>query len=729
MKFTKHIYMMVLLAILCGNLYAANVNYIGPEGGDFFTATNWSTGALPGTDDVIVIDNAAELVFDNAASEFEIAGLNVGNVQAVSNNLHRFKMNAGLLYVLGGGITMTVGSPNGYNAHGAMTMNGGEIDTYHLTIGDLANGVLYMNGGTICSMWSVSLAGNSSGAHGYGGTMFLDGGTVNTDRLFIYDSGSIVISDGVLEVGRGTAVKDTMLGYIKKGLIAPAAGYKLVTSDWHWGTGLRVSAEKIEPAVMFTPGYGFTSSDRIVSTVMFSWYDWPPTWQQSGPWLPLEGREAWNGDPDWWKEQIKQVMAADIDYMWLHNWYDNPLFGLYAAYYEMRMAGYDVPKVAPYIDLAITYGSYSVNLATEAGKDDFVGKFIQMYKGFFISNPDPNADNFLAQIDGKVILAMYSLPENGNVQNISSLTREDVESRLAAEFGAKHPVFNNGVYAIRAYPSGISWADEKIKQFCGGTYLDVQNYNGVKSARLQPGYWDQNIRTPGLFLPRNGGTNYKSAWNSVLADSTINHVNVESFNEYDEGSGIYAVDVVNSPDLMSWVTNNDTWSTTNDPLEYIKTTAVKASQFNFRVSQDAKVIWHNIPATMKKGQIVPVTVVVRNEGDNMWTGAAGYAFAEKEGTSFLTPGTVAINDANDQISFFGGIFRGRPVKFNFTVTAPQAAGSYTIHLQMKQGSTYFGEDKAITIDVAACSAADLTDDCKVNFSDLSVLAGNWLKSM
>jgi hypothetical protein len=277
---------------------------------------------------------------------------------------------------------------------------------------------------------------------------------------------------------------------------------------------------------------------------------------------------------------------------------------------------------------------------------------------------------------------------------------------------------------IREYSSGVSWADEKVKQFCGEPLLHSTIYNNVKSTRIQPGYWDQNIRSPGTFLARNGGVTYKNNWTTILADSTINHVNVESWNEYDEGSGIYAVDVVNSPRRFNY-TNNDTWSTTNDPLEYIKTTAVKAAQFNSRAAKDAKVIWHNIPATMKKGQTVPVTVVVRNEGDDSWTGAAGYAIAEKAGTNFFTPGSIAINDANDQINFFGGIFRGRPVKFNFILTAPQTAGTYTVHLQMKQGSTYFGEDKAITINVA-CAVSDFTGDCMVNWSDLTYIAGRWL---
>ena len=59
---------------------------------------------------------------------------------------------------------------------------------------------------------------------------------------------------------------------------------------------------------------------------------------------------------------------------------------------------------------------------------------------------------------------------------------------------------------------------------------------------MKPGYWDQNIRNPGSIpaarrwhtLPR--GVDF----GLVDRDSGLRHVNIESWNEYDEGSGIYA---------------------------------------------------------------------------------------------------------------------------------------------------------------------------------------------
>ena len=52
------------------------------------------------------------------------------------------------------------------------------------------------------------------------------------------------------------------------------------------------------------------------------------------------------------------------------------------------------------------------------------------------------------------------------------------------------------------------------------------------------------------------------------------------------------------------------------------------SVFNDDPDLDARVLWHNLPATMLPGQSGTYEVVVRNEGDISWTGAAGFGFGE-----------------------------------------------------------------------------------------------------
>ncbi len=209
-----------------------------------------------------------------------------------------------------------------------------------------------------------------------------------------------------------------------------------------------------------------------------------------------------------------------------------------------------------------------------------------------------------------------------NTDNLSSLTRADVESRLSAAFGVAHPIFNHGIYMITTAlnPPTLGFADEQFPQFEITAYNSTFTYNNYTATQLKAGYWDQNVRNPGSQLPRDGGTHYTQAWNQVLADSSVHHVNIESWNEYDEGSGIYRANP-GPPYIQpgSGNTNTDTWSSTNDPLQYIKATAAGARAFNDTPDRDAQILWHDLPAQLHPGQVIDATVIVRNMGDISWT--------------------------------------------------------------------------------------------------------------
>jgi len=68
---------------------------------------------------------------------------------------------------------------------------------------------------------------------------------------------------------------------------------------------------------LLTPAPSFNMDSHIGSPTVFHWYV-PNGSQLSGPWRPIEGRENWTGETDWWKSQIKQIMAANIDVLWVH---------------------------------------------------------------------------------------------------------------------------------------------------------------------------------------------------------------------------------------------------------------------------------------------------------------------------------------------------------------------------------------------------------------------------
>ena len=467
-----------------------------------------------------------------------------------------------------------------------------------------------------------------------------------------------------------------------------------------------------QPPPLYTAAPSYSSTNRYVATAVFHWFT-STGGQLTGSWVPLEGRRNWTGQTDWWIGQIKQMMMANIDVLYVHLYLDPVLeqerINLFTALSQLRAVGYDTPKIVPFLDPAITWnGQPAVDLATAAGKDTFVAQYIRFYNQYYGATTDPFADDYLARQGNKPILDTYVM---NTCVNIPSLTRADVSNRLARAFGAAHPCFTNGFVMVScvANPT-LGFADEKVHQFEILGYYNEFLQNSIRSVQLKGGYWDQNIRNPGGFLPRAGGSNYISAWAKVNRNTT-RRVYVESWNEYDEGTGIYAV--TNAPPYIepnSGNNNTDVWSATGDPLEYIRTTARGAATFNDTPAQDARILWHNIPATLTPGEPRIVSVIVRNTGDSSWTAAANYKLGQGDAdTAFVIGKRTLMDDTQDEIPFYSGIFRGRTKTFQVALTAPATPGTYTNHWRMLQESvTWFGGELVLPITVKTKSAATLT---------------------
>jgi hypothetical protein len=458
---------------------------------------------------------------------------------------------------------------------------------------------------------------------------------------------------------------------------------------------------------LFSGDEGFSVSSHIVSSSFFTWFTIDDG-QQNSPWIPLEGRESWTGGVYFWKEFIKQVMAANIDvlYVELIPYMENQRGNLFMALYLLRSEGWDVPKVCPFLDPEITYSilGYNGNCATEEGKDELIGHYIRFYNQYFSVNTDAYADDFIYTQDGSPVLDIWHIQLHINYYN--QLTRDDVTSRLSSAFGSEHPIFNNDIKMINnAYSPAFSFADERIYQFEMQQYKIDKNWNGINSSLLKPGYWDQNVRNPGYLLPRDGGSHYSESWELVNNDPTIDRVYIESFNEYDEGSGIYAArtdTIYKKTDGGMNNTGNDVWSSTDNPFEYINTTAAGAAQFNDDPQLDAKILWDNIPVTLAPGETVSANIIVRNEGNEKWNATDNFKLGQNEtiDTIWFGPGRYLLNDTLDDIPLFGGIFRGRVKIFDMEITAPENPGTYLTHWQMLQeGNVWFGDTLEVEITV------------------------------
>ena len=479
-----------------------------------------------------------------------------------------------------------------------------------------------------------------------------------------------------------------------------------------WGGLVRDISIMIEPKKkkLFNPDHSFSLNEHIVSASLFHWYT-PKAGQLSGPWLPREGRPSWTGSSEWWKSQVKQIMLANIDVLnvILIPEYELQRINLFRALYELRMDGYDVPKVVPFLDPIITWGILTTkyDLSQQINKDKIINAYKRFFKQYFFVNTDDNADDYIGIIDNKVVLDVWHLDRT--FDNISSFTRSDIEDALSAEFGAQHPIFNNGVHQITTKTgTTFSFADEKVAQFEVNDYANETYYNGIRSYQLKGGYWDQNVRAPGSILKRDSGVNYSNVWTTYPDPATVQRVYIESWNEYDEGSGIFAANPTQIYRIAS-NTSTDDWSAIENPLEYIETTfrGVKNFKSSEFLTKNSKILWHNLPTSMSISEVKHCTVIVRNEGFDLWSSTNvinvpnAYYFGEHDTDSQdFGPRRYSFDNLDEESDLYLGIFKGRPIVFDVTLYAPGISGTFETHWQMLQESVaWFGEEITNTITV------------------------------
>jgi hypothetical protein len=422
---------------------------------------------------------------------------------------------------------------------------------------------------------------------------------------------------------------------------------------------------------------GFAMDDPIVSTSFFHWFT-PTSGQLIGPWRPLEGRENWDGSVEWWKGQIKQTMRANIDVLYVHliREMEDQRINMFKAFAELRAEGYDIPRIAPFLDMMITWLDQKADMSTPERKQELIGEYIRFYEQYFSVNTDEHAADYIAKIDGRPVLVTWHM--HVNTINLDDFTREDLEQGLAKQLADRCPEFNNGIYMVTtALSPNFSFTDERTALFELHCYHVQVDREGLVSAMVKPGYWDQNVRTPGYCLPRAGGANYRSAWEQIITSPVVKRVYVESFNEYDEGSGIYV----------------------GDPGPYYNhlATAEGARRFNDTPDDAAVILSHNAPAVMEAGKEYRFTVVVRNEGDRLWTPDAGIELG-LQGGGDAAPKPWPLKMTKDQL-WYGGIFRGCPVTFEVTMEAPDKAGQYEFKTGMLRDGKLFGRARNIQVKV------------------------------
>ncbi|MFH1551059.1 MAG: NBR1-Ig-like domain-containing protein [Planctomycetota bacterium] len=448
---------------------------------------------------------------------------------------------------------------------------------------------------------------------------------------------------------------------------------------------------------------------HTVSTIFFSIYYGAQTrWLETG-WTPVGGWTAAydSRDSDWAESEIKDMMAANVDIVfhsmepfagdndlaWVPAGYGaaclDGMQNFFATYRSMVEAGYDPPKVAEWGNLVIRGGHYSatyeeeLDLSTQDGEDYFYESFIEPFWSNYFTIMGPYADAHLAKRDGKVLISLDYFGTQ-DIVGLSNTFLNNIKSRFHTQFGYE-------VYLL-AHPLNDDYAavDETHLAFGPSTYIwqGGSDPDSKQVIELLPGFW--TISDPeSLFVTRNGGSGYVSAWQTAIAaKNQVNRLGITSWNFY--GEGVQICETSPTPNANAKYSHpGETWG--GDSRHYIDITSTYAAQWNDIPGNDAEFIEQDIPTNMVAGQSYDITLTFRNTGDNKWTNADDYQLVSVPTIPDNSRITYIV-DTEDEIPTYGGILRGRSKTFEISFKAPSTPGYYTLQWRMiQQNVEWFGD--------------------------------------
>ena len=289
----------------------------------------------------------------------------------------------------------------------------------------------------------------------------------------------------------------------------------------------------------FAGAESFRSSDRIVGTYYFYWYDAP----SNGHILNGDGSDALTTHPPtleglsyksvaWHRRQLDDMIAAGIDVVlpvfWgapsdhgtteLLHWSFAGLPPLVRARQELLDAGRKPPRIGLFYDTSTlqhnAWGEH-VDLTTDRGRQWFHATV----RDFFSLVPPGH----WAMIDDRPIVLLYAAAfAKAHDQSVV----EHLRAEFPRQFGGRVP------WLARE----VSWQVKADGVFAWGGALGLKNPGGV--AALGPGYDHSAVpgRTP-LVVDRRGGAFYQEQWLELLRNP-VNFVMVETWNEWHEGTDV-----------------------------------------------------------------------------------------------------------------------------------------------------------------------------------------------
>jgi hypothetical protein len=282
--------------------------------------------------------------------------------------------------------------------------------------------------------------------------------------------------------------------------------------------------------------HSYRSDQPIVGTHFFYWYDD----RSRAHFVNHDGSDALTDhpaqaagysyrSPAWWKRELCDVMAAEIDFILPVYWgcpgdYDSWSFAglppLVEAWEQLQREGRSPPRVGLFYDTSTLQHNprnWHVDLTTETGKRWFYATI----RDYFSCIPP----KMWAAIEGRPIVVLYA-------SAFAAAQDPELFPYVRTRFRED---FATDLYLVK----NVGWQGAADSVCSWGGALRLQPY-AVTS--LGPGYDHRAVphRQP-LIVDREGGAFYERLWNQFLSYSLQRRatmVLVETWNELHEGTDI-----------------------------------------------------------------------------------------------------------------------------------------------------------------------------------------------
>jgi uncharacterized delta-60 repeat protein len=229
-----------------GDAVAHHVSWINASGGDWDTASNWSTGRVPGASDDVTIDVSSAIIVTHSKNVADsVHSLTVGNtndsltLSGGSLSVASSSTISGPFHLTGGTLSgagaVTIGGAMTWADNGTLAVTGGAVAKGNLTIAADGSAVS-LGGGSLTTdakatlNGTIHLKGGAVWANAAGATLTWTGGTLDASGGTFTNGGTMTLSGVGIVTLSGTLTNNGKLSQTAAGTLKLSGGATLANS-------------------------------------------------------------------------------------------------------------------------------------------------------------------------------------------------------------------------------------------------------------------------------------------------------------------------------------------------------------------------------------------------------------------------------------------------------------------------------------------------------------------